>query len=111
MNTGVHAAHCCIIHGCKYNNDDCPVTNGRVEQKYPCEGCIEDMCDGCGETSQDCDLPDYNVKPPEIEWVCPPPPPKRIIKEDISKDFLKGMLYALLIIILLHIGIAYALLN
>jgi hypothetical protein len=40
----------------------------------------------------------------------PNPPPKRIIKEDISKEFFKGMLWALLIVILLHVGLAYILL-
>jgi hypothetical protein len=34
-------------------------------------------------------------------------PDKRIINEDVSKAFLKGMLVAFLILILVHIGIAY----
>lgn len=39
-NEGVHAAHCCAAHGCKYGNDnDCPVVAGRVSQEYPCEEC------------------------------------------------------------------------
>ena len=36
---GVHAAHCCKWHGCKYGDDDCPVYNGEVEQLYLCEDC------------------------------------------------------------------------
>ena len=36
---GVHAAHCCKWHGCKYGDPDCPVTTGEVEQKYTCEDC------------------------------------------------------------------------
>jgi hypothetical protein len=36
---GVHVAHCCKWHGCKYGDLDCPVTNGEVEQKYQCEDC------------------------------------------------------------------------
>lgn len=36
---GVHAAHCCKWHGCKYGDPDCPVANGEVEQEYPCEYC------------------------------------------------------------------------
>lgn len=28
---GVHAAHCCKWHGCKYGDQDCPVANGEVE--------------------------------------------------------------------------------
>ena len=36
---GVHKTHCCIIHGCKYGREDCPVVNGEVQQKYLCEDC------------------------------------------------------------------------
>ena len=35
----VHRTHCCIIHGCKYGELDCPVVNEEVEQAYPCEDC------------------------------------------------------------------------
>lgn len=42
-NYGVHAAHCCKWHGCKYGDDDCPVVTGKVEQKYLCEYCYEDL--------------------------------------------------------------------
>ena len=38
-NIGVHAAHCCRWHGCKYGDPDCPVANGGVEQEYQCEDC------------------------------------------------------------------------
>lgn len=38
---GVHAAHCCAEHGCKYGKDDCPVVAGRVKQDGPCEVCDE----------------------------------------------------------------------
>lgn len=38
---GVHAAHCCKWHGCKYGDPDCPVVKGEVEQEYPCEYCSE----------------------------------------------------------------------
>lgn len=37
--TGVHAAHCCAAHGCKYGKLGCPVTAGTVKQEYPCEQC------------------------------------------------------------------------
>ena len=31
-NIGVHAAHCCKWHGCKYGEDEiCPVVLGNVE--------------------------------------------------------------------------------
>lgn len=36
---GVHATHCCSKHGCKYNDNDCPVVNGKVEGVV-CESCI-----------------------------------------------------------------------
>ena len=40
-SAGVHAAHCCKWHGCKYGDLDCPVANGEVEQEYPCEDCSQ----------------------------------------------------------------------
>jgi len=39
---GVHRTHCCFEHGCKYNNAQCPVALGLVEQDYLCEDCNED---------------------------------------------------------------------
>lgn len=36
---GVHQAHCCVLHGCKYGANGCPVTNGTFAQDYPCEQC------------------------------------------------------------------------
>ena len=42
---GVHAAHCCKWHGCKYGDDDCPVVSGEVEQEYLCEACDWDLRD------------------------------------------------------------------
>lgn len=38
---GVHRRHCCALHGCKYGNDDCPVTNRIIDQEYPCEECSD----------------------------------------------------------------------
>lgn len=38
-NLGVHITHCCVYHGCKYAEPDCPVWSGEVEQKYDCEQC------------------------------------------------------------------------
>lgn len=40
---GVHIAHCCYIHGCKYGDEDCPVVSGEVAQKYPCYDCNEEI--------------------------------------------------------------------
>ena len=42
---GVHAAHCCKWHGCKYGDEDCPVVLGKVEQEWPCEYCTDDIAD------------------------------------------------------------------
>lgn len=36
---GVHKEHCCIKHGCKYGNKDCPVVLGEIIQSYLCESC------------------------------------------------------------------------
>jgi hypothetical protein len=44
-NIEVHQSHCCDTHGCKYGDDDCPVTNGQVTQDHPCEWCCEDWDD------------------------------------------------------------------
>lgn len=36
---GVHATHCCSVHGCKYGQDDvCPVVNG-LSEGVRCEDC------------------------------------------------------------------------
>jgi len=35
----VHTEHCCIEHGCKYGDSDCPVELGYQAQSYPCESC------------------------------------------------------------------------
>ena len=45
-NVEVHRTHCCREHGCKYDNDDCPVERGEIKQAYPCEWCsmaVEEM--------------------------------------------------------------------
>ena len=35
----VHTEHCCVQHGCKYGDEDCPVANGRQKQSFSCEDC------------------------------------------------------------------------
>jgi len=42
MHIGVHVSHCCIIHGCKYGDEKCPVVIGIFKQDYPCEECMSD---------------------------------------------------------------------
>ena len=39
---GVHRTHCCILHGCKYGDEDCPVRSGEIKQDYTCESCDMD---------------------------------------------------------------------
>lgn len=39
MEKCVHTEHCCKDHGCKYGDEDCPVTTGMKPQSYPCEIC------------------------------------------------------------------------
>ena len=39
MSVGVHVTHCCLRHGCKYGDEDCPVAAGTHEQMYKCESC------------------------------------------------------------------------
>lgn len=35
----VHTEHCCVIHGCKYGADDCPVETKKKRQSRKCETC------------------------------------------------------------------------
>ena len=39
---GVHRTQCCVLHGCKYGDEDCPVENGEIKQDYTCESCSMD---------------------------------------------------------------------
>lgn len=42
-NIGVHRTHCCVLHGCKYGEDEvCPVVQKVVIQDYLCECCSMD---------------------------------------------------------------------
>lgn len=45
-HVGVHATHCCVIHGCKYGDEDCPVENKEVMQEYLCEQCDNEYYGG-----------------------------------------------------------------
>lgn len=40
---GVHITHCCVLHGCKYGDEDCPVVTQETVQKYECEDCSNSM--------------------------------------------------------------------
>ena len=39
--TRVHVTHCCVVHGCKYSNANCPVEQGDEVQEHPCEFCYD----------------------------------------------------------------------
>jgi len=38
----VHTEHCCVIHGCKYGDDNCTVANKTKKQSFECQFCWED---------------------------------------------------------------------
>lgn len=38
-DTDVHTEHCCLRHGCKYNDPECTVTTKKGRQSYLCETC------------------------------------------------------------------------
>jgi hypothetical protein len=95
--TKVHAHHCCKKHGCKYGDDDCPVAYGDVEQVYPCPDCDDYYGDE----------PNFDIKAPDIEWVMKE---RRNGYDRERKSFWKGFITGFLIIIIFHIGLAYALL-
>lgn len=44
-NVGTHQTHCCVIHGCKYGDKECPVVSKEIMQEYLCEDCNADYAD------------------------------------------------------------------
>lgn len=46
----VHTEHCCIIHGCRYGDKDCTVTNKNHPQSYPCQTCMDDKSQNLWES-------------------------------------------------------------
>jgi len=59
MAKDVHTEHCCIVHGCKYGDEDCTVVQKRHPQSYPCEDCGTDNID---PTKDDPTTRVYNFK-------------------------------------------------
>ena len=41
----VHTEHCCVVHGCKYVNDECTVATKQKVQSYDCEYCEWDKAE------------------------------------------------------------------
>lgn len=37
-----HHSFCCVLHGCKHGNLNCPVVKGRLPQLRLCEQCQEE---------------------------------------------------------------------
>lgn len=84
MNTNVHSEHCCIIHGCKYVDENCPVEKGLQKQSYPCEVCGDDKTsykhewgkmNGC----ETCDV----IDEPQYCFHCPQNPS---VGKELSQD-------------------------
>jgi hypothetical protein len=39
LESSLHIAHCCVHHGCKYHDEQCPVYFGHLSQEGPCSEC------------------------------------------------------------------------
>lgn|SRR5689334_4220237 len=37
----VHTRHCCVLHGCKYGDETCPVVLKQKHQDHKCEQCYD----------------------------------------------------------------------
>jgi DNA-directed RNA polymerase subunit RPC12/RpoP len=66
---GVHKTHCCVLHGCKYGDSDCPVTSGEIKQSYICEDCdnigikkVSELEDIIEHGSKQCPRCGYHLK-------------------------------------------------
>jgi len=35
----MHTSHCCVQHGCKYGDNNCPVTKLQAKQNHECSQC------------------------------------------------------------------------
>lgn len=49
---GVHETHCCVKHGCKYGDKDCPVVLEQIVQAYRCQDCPPVIKDNTLELSK-----------------------------------------------------------
>lgn len=61
---GVHLEHCCLKHGCKYGDDDCPVATSVFGQSYPCEDCEGPPANGIVVIKR-------GIQPKKGEWALP----------------------------------------
>ena len=37
--TNMHLEYCCLEHGCRYGDEECPVGSGIIKQTHPCDEC------------------------------------------------------------------------
>lgn len=44
----VHFNHCCMLHGCKYGNEDCPVQDGPPFDQIACQDCSDEALGNIG---------------------------------------------------------------
>lgn len=40
--TNEHTEHCCLLHGCKYRDETCPVGLQLIPQSHVCQECSDD---------------------------------------------------------------------
>jgi hypothetical protein len=69
QNKCVHTEHCCVKHGCKYGDDNCPVWLGYKRQSFPCELCSEELA------------PYYGFSETYIEPTIPKKPSLEVLQE------------------------------
>lgn len=62
MAKDIHTEHCCIVHGCKYGEEDCTVMQKKQPQSHRCELCDEEGMDPTQATDE---TSIYNFKPGE----------------------------------------------
>lgn len=60
MPVDVHRTHCCVFHGCKYGDEDCPVETRLVKQAYTCEQCEDDGFESVDDVPT-VDSPNYDL--------------------------------------------------
>lgn len=74
-NNEVHRTHCCVLHGCKYLDDNnCPLVNKEINQLYPCMDCPASLSEAYEKVNQKYN--DYLMSVKELELV------KTLIKGD-----------------------------
>jgi len=78
----IHRNHCCVIHGCKYNDKQCPVANGQVKQKYICQDCNELEAIEPDVARVDIFVPDDNLM--DISE-----PPAKPVEPNVTKEFME----------------------